>query len=69
MIYKEMQIGIRVEMAGKISNVFSDFLKTDSVAALRMLEGKLFQSFGAATEKEQSPSVASVLTDRRWRSS
>ena len=27
------------------------------------------QSFGAATEKERSPSVASVLTDARWRRS
>ena len=34
-----------------------------------MLEGKLFQSFGAATEKEWSPGVASVLTDGRWRRS
>ena len=32
--------------------------------ALRMLEGKLFQSFGAATEKERSPRVASVLRRR-----
>ena len=63
-----MENRIRVGMPGKI-NVFSDFLKTVSEVALRMFEGKLFQSFGTATEKERSPRVASVLTDGRWRRS